>query len=95
MNTKTQTMFAELPAWTYEGATPSWYTLATAICLAGLEGKWIKLSAATQRAVLGANWIGKQSVGLFDGELQISRKVCFGTDSHRFTVDVGRNQRQY
>lgn len=72
---------AILPEWTYKGARQDLYTLATALVLAGYENKWVKLAAATQRAVLGEARFGKQSIGLFNGELMITRRVCFGTDS--------------
>lgn len=72
---------ATLPEWTFKGAQQDLYTLAAAIVLAGYEGKWVKLTATTQRAVLGEARFGKQSIGLFDGELMVTRRVCFGTDS--------------
>lgn len=72
---------AVLPEWTYQGARQDLYTLAAALVLAGYEGQWVKLTAATQRAVLGDVRFGRQSVGLFRGELMVTRRVCYGTDS--------------
>jgi hypothetical protein len=56
------------------------YSLAAALTLSGLENRWVKLNAATQRALIGDARFGKQSIGLFDGQLMVTRKVCFGTD---------------
>ena len=90
MNTRTQ-----IAEWTYKGASKDWYTLASALVLSGLENKWVKLSAATQRAILGANIIGKQSIGIFDGELNVTRKVCFGTDSDTRAVNPANCNSHY
>lgn len=81
MNKRRTHPTATLPEWTYKGAKPDLYTLAAALVLAGYENKWVKLTAATQRAVVGEARFGKQSVGLWDGELMVTRRVCFGTDS--------------
>jgi len=90
MNTQTQ-----IAEWTYKGASKDWYSLAAALTLSGLENRWLKLSADTQRAILGANVIGKQSVGLFDGVLMVTRKVCFGTDSDTRYVNPANNNNRY
>ncbi len=73
--------FAQIPVWAYAEGDKSWYQLAAALVLSGNENKWVKLDAKTQRAILGNPWLGKQSVGIFDGQLMVSRVVCFGTDS--------------
>ena len=88
-------MFTQIPAWTFENTSKDWYSLAAALVLAGLENKWVKLSADTQRAILGGNRIGKQSVGIFDGELKVTRKVCFGTDSDTRTINPANNNSHY
>jgi len=72
--------YITLPEWTYAGAQQDLYTLGAALVLAGYENKWVKLTAKQQRAILGDARIGKQSVGIFDGELMVTRSVCFGTD---------------
>jgi hypothetical protein len=82
-------LFTAIPAWTYANCKKDWYTLGAALTLAKLENKWIKLSAATQRAIFGDVRLGKQSVGIFDGELKVTRKVCFGTDSDTRFVNPG------
>jgi hypothetical protein len=91
---KTTHEYVTLPTWTYEGASKDWYTLGAALVLADLENRWVKLNAATQRVVLGDNRFGRQSVGIFDGELKVTRRVCFGTDSDTRTVVLG-NARAY
>lgn len=73
--------YVSLPDWTMPHAGDrNLYSLAAALALAGLENRWIKLTAATQRALIGDARFGKQSVGLFDGQLLVSRSVCYGTD---------------
>lgn len=80
-------MITNIPDWTYAGAPRDWYTLGAALALANLENRWIKVSAAQQREILGKVMFGKQSVGMFDGELRLTRKVAFGTDSDTRIVD--------
>jgi hypothetical protein len=75
-----------LPAWTYEGADKGLYTLAAALTLAGLENRWVKLSAAQQRAILGEVRFGKHSVGIFDGVIKGSYSCAFGTDREVYLV---------
>ena len=87
--TVTAASFATLPAWTLPApADRGLYALGAALALAELENRWVKLSAATQRAVIGSNKFGKQSIGIFDGSLMVSRSVCFGTDRDTRYIDV-------
>jgi hypothetical protein len=71
----------QIAPWTYEGSDSSVYTLASAIALSGLEGKYIRLSAALQRRLLGFPVFGKQEF-MFkaDGTFYTYCKVCFGSD---------------
>lgn len=80
MRQRTRNLYVTLPRWTFEGAQPDLYTLGSAIALAGFEDRWIKLTAEQQREVIGDARFGKQSIGLFKGELWVTRSVCFGTD---------------
>lgn len=73
--------YVELPTWTYAGARQDVATLGCALALAGLENRWVKLTAAQQRAIMGRVEFGKQSVGIFDGQMMVTRQVCFGLDS--------------
>jgi hypothetical protein len=76
--------FDTIPAWAID-ARPSVYNLFSAITLSGLEGRWIRLTAATQRALIGANLFGKAAL-MFDGvSVRSSVTCCFGTDSHGAT----------
>lgn len=85
--------FNTLPAWAMP-ATPSRLSLYEVIALAGLEGQWIRLSAADQKAVMGHNVFGKQTFCVSaDGVVTVSRTVCFGTsgEQHEYTpADIGR-----
>jgi hypothetical protein len=71
----------KIPAWMYENKEPSIYTFAETIALAGLEDKFIRLSASLQRRLLGFPVFGKQEFTLKgDGTFSTYCKVCFGTD---------------
>lgn len=80
MARKVELKFAEFSAWSMQ-ANGGMYALAAALALNGLEGKWVKMCAADQRKLFGCAPFGKQSIGMFGGELKITRKVCYGTDS--------------
>jgi hypothetical protein len=74
-----------LPDWTVTDAKDA-YSLGAAITLAGLENTWIRLTAATQRAVLGFPVFGKATI-LFDGEQwRVNRNVCGGGHVEFFTA---------
>ena len=71
----------KIPAWTYDGSEPSFYTFTSAIALSGLEDTMIRLSSALQTRLLGRNVFGKQHFMLRkDGTYLVSHKICFGTD---------------
>ena len=78
----TKIKFDALPDWTYAGADAGIYTFCTALCLAKLGGKWVRLTADTQRKLLGFPVFGKQSFkyDIETGNILVARKVCFGTD---------------
>ena len=70
----------KIPAWTYDGSEPGIYTFASALALAGLEDRLIRLSAELQTRLLGHNVFGTRPFMLRqDGTYLVSRKVCFGT----------------
>lgn len=93
MRQRKRTPYVCLPRWTFDGAQLDLYTLGAAIALAGLEDRWIKLTAAHQRELIGDARFGKQSLGLFKGELWVTRSVCFGTDRDtRFVSPTSRPQ---
>jgi hypothetical protein len=72
--------FTSIPEWT-KPAMPNAIALWETIALAGLEGKWIRLSAADQRAILGRVVFGKQEFMIdADCEVVIRRSTCFGND---------------
>lgn len=72
--------FADIESWTYEGNEPSVFTFVTSIALSSLEDKWIRLSAETQRKLLGFPVFGKMEFKVTDGDVLTSKSVCFGTD---------------
>ena len=73
-------MFTNIPEWTYEGADPSIHTFFSAIALAGLEGKEIRLSADTQRKLLGHPVFGKREIVVKDFMVTSTIKIAFGVD---------------
>lgn len=80
-NIITKDRFTQLPEWVFPTTeAPSVYSFAAALALSQNENRWHYFSADTQRRVLG-RFVGRMKLGLFDGELLYSRKVCFGTDS--------------
>jgi hypothetical protein len=72
--------FTTIPEWAMPQA-PGRLSFFETIALAGLEGVEIRLSAATQRALLGFPVFGKQSIKVnADGTVTVARVTCFGTD---------------
>lgn len=72
---------AEIPAWTYAECDQSIYTLVSAIALAGLEDKWIRLSADLQRKLCGFAIFGKQLFCIRkDGTFTVTNKCAYGKD---------------
>lgn len=72
--------FAAIPAWAMP-AKADRLALWETIELADLTDKWIRLSAADQRAMMGAAPFGKQLIRVNDdGTVSIQRKTCFGMD---------------
>ena len=70
----------KIPAWTYDSSEPGIYTFASALALAGLEDRLIRLSADLQTRLLGHNLFGSRPFMLRqDGTYLVSRKVCSGT----------------
>lgn len=81
MKTPKPLTFTTIPTWAMpEQAGVSGFF--TTIALAGLEGTWIRLSADTQRALLGKVIFGKQQIRVAgdDGEIAVFHKVGFGLD---------------
>jgi hypothetical protein len=80
--------FTELPQWTLT-AKAGVLSFFEAIALADLEGKWIRLSADTQKALLGSNVFGKQEFRVnTDGTVDVSRSTAFGMDSEIAQYDL-------
>jgi hypothetical protein len=79
MKTAKPLTFATIPAWALP-ETPGVEGFYAAIALAGMEDKWVRLSADTQRALLGKVVFGKREIKVDDlGEIAQLRTVCFGT----------------
>jgi len=72
--------FQEIAAWAIAEEKDA-RALFECVALLGLEGKWIRLSAAQQRAIMGANVFGKKEFCIGeDGELRVAHSVAFGQD---------------
>ena len=78
--------FVEIPAWAI-GKEQDLASVITAIALAGFEGQWIRLSAATQRALMGKAYFGKRHVHATASKIVVSRKVAYGQDFDSTTLD--------
>ena len=59
--------------------------VASALALAELEGRWIRLSAATQRKLLGFPVFGKRAIYSDGGNVRTMHSAAFGTDAN---VDI-------
>ena len=79
MSKRAKIGYIAIPDWAI--GEPGVCSFAAAIALAGMEGKWFRLSAATQRKLLGYSVFGKVSI-LCDGmSVTTRRSACFGMDS--------------
>lgn len=79
-----------LPDWTYASKTPGVHTFFEAIALAKLENQKIRLTAATQRAVLGYPIFGRRVIRVnSDGTVDCLVSTGFGTDVEQSTYTVG------
>lgn len=77
----------EIPAWAIDNRTPDRYTVAAAFELAELTGQWIRLTAASQRAVFGSKLFGKCKLKVDENGITSVRSVCFGTDFSDVILD--------
>lgn len=75
-----QNAFTQVPAWALPKKA-DYRALFETLALLGLEDKWIRMDAKTQRAVMGFPIFGKQEfrVDSVTCEVLISRSTCFGT----------------
>jgi hypothetical protein len=98
MNTYAATMNAKhtkpstLPAWAMPDA-PHRGAIFEVFALVGLEGQWVRLDAATQRALLGFPVFGKQAFRVnADGTIDCMRITCFGADFEQSTYQAAKVQ---
>ena len=69
-----------IPAWA-KPAKADRFTLFETFALLGIEGQWVRLSAADQRAIIGAPVFGKLAFRVNeDGTVDATRTACFGMD---------------
>jgi hypothetical protein len=85
--------FTHIPEWTYTDVSPSVLTFFEVIALSGLEGEWIRLSADTQRKLLGHNVFGKRSIRIKDGLVECIIKIAFGNDFEHTTYEQSHVRR--
>lgn len=76
-----------IPAWAI-GKAQDFADLVTAIALAGFDGQWIRLSADTQRALLGKAYFGKRAIRVSASTVEIFRVLCYGMD---FEIETYNN----
>jgi len=73
--------FETIPAWAIDAdSSKSRHTIAAAIELAELTGKWFRLTAASQRELFGHVLFGKCKMYVDHDGIRAVRSVCFGTD---------------
>lgn len=75
-------IIVNVPEWA-KPAQADRYTLWEFCALMGIEDQYIKLSAADQRAIIGAAIFGKRAfkVSGNDGTVTVFRSVAFGADT--------------
>ena len=82
-----QVAITPVPAWAKPDA-PSRYALFELFALLKLEGQWVRLSAADQRAVIGAPVFGKLAFRVNDDcTIDVIRSSCFGMDYEQATYN--------
>jgi hypothetical protein len=74
--------YVEIPTWAVDSEHKGASAFAAALALTNNEGKWIRLSAATQRKLLGYAVFGKQHFLVEHDRVNVSRKSAYGTDCH-------------
>jgi hypothetical protein len=78
-------VYVVLPDWV-KPARPDVAAFFSALALAGLEGGYIRLRAADQRALLGCVPFGACAMKSDGSSLTLCRSVCFGTDWETCTL---------
>lgn len=69
---------AEVPAWA--AGNGDFASVLTAFALAGLEGRWVRLSAETQRRLFGAVLLGRKAVKSDGSKISVFKTQAFGQD---------------
>lgn len=80
--------FQAIPQWAIP-AKPDAGALFETFALLGIEGQWVRLSAADQRAIMGAVVFGKKEIKIEDGEIAIlGPSIAFGQDRDVFLMSA-------
>lgn len=79
--------YVTIPDWAIDRERRDLASVITAICLAGFEGKWIRLTAAQQRDMMGKAYFGKRHICASPSSIKVYRKVCFGMDCDGIELD--------
>ena len=81
--------FVEIPDWAIDPKRHDGAAVASALALTNNEGKWVRLTAESQRRLLGYPVFGKQKIYATSAEVKVSRKCAFGTDFCMTTYSWG------
>lgn len=81
MNPTKSAVVISLPDWVKPDQANSSGALYEAAALMGIENKWVRMSAADQRALMGFPVFGRQAFMVReDGIVEVARSTCFGAD---------------
>ena len=75
--------FAVVPDWV-KPAVADVATFFSALALMGIEGEWVRLRAADQRALIGCVPFGQCAIRSNGDTVEVFRSVCFGTDGEHY-----------
>ena len=76
-----------IPTWAIDPDARDRHAIATAFELAGMAGRWVRLTADTQRAMFGFVMFGRREIKCTADGIKGSRSACFGTDFSSIDLD--------
>lgn len=69
----------QIPAWCISEAS-GFAAFVSALALAEMENKWLRISAAQQKALFGFVPFGKRAILSNGNTVRVAKTVCFGAD---------------